>query len=256
VALKMGGAVELLSELAEKPSPSIANPVAATGRRRAAKSVARDKANAAVERFIRARKAPLPAPRNEREASLFAEDEFQAGKRLFLQGKLDEARAKLKLAVEHSPDVALYRLYDDLVDSRSRGHFLDAVATKRLAVQIAKEDSECAFAYYVLGYIAIDEGSGVSAKRLFRQAFKLDPDLVDAGRQARLLEMRGDEKALKTATPFHEIVPTLMRTAKAEAKPVTAAPKATPQNKRTLVLAGVLVLVVVAAVVVLALLKH
>lgn len=256
-ALAMGGALELLDKPAERAPPSVASPVAATGRRRAmrSKAGAREKANAAVERFIRARKAPLPAPRNEREASLFAEDEFQAGKRLFFQGKLEEAHGKLKIAVERSPDIALYKLYDNLVDSKVRGHFLDAVATKKIAIQVAKEDSECAFAYYVLGYVALGEGSAVSAKRLFRQAFKLDAELVDAGRQARLLEMRGDEKSLKPGTPFGGIVPTLLRTAKADTRPAPMSAKES-EKKRTLILAGVLVVVILAAVVVVLVLKH
>ncbi len=262
-ALVMGGAVELLEGAAQKAPPSVQTPVTATGRHRAslppqAKAAAREKAKDAVERFMRARKAPLPAPRNEREASLFAEDEFQSGKRLFFQNKLGEARSKLNAAVEHSPDVALYRLYADLADSRVRGNFIDPVATKKLAVQIVKEDSECAIAYCVLGYLAVADGSNDSAKRLFRQAFRLDSELVDAGRQARLLEMRADERPLATATPFKEIVPSLLRTGKADEKPAAVASRnaAPAQKTRTLVLAGVLLVVVFAALVVVLALKR
>jgi tetratricopeptide (TPR) repeat protein len=252
-ALVMGGAVELLPEAGEKAPPSAPIPVTATGRRRAslppqAKAAAREKAKDAVERFMRTRKAPLPAPRNDREATLFAEDEFQSGKRLFFQNKVSEARTKLNLAVEHAPAVALYQLYADLADSRVRGNFIDPVATKKLAVQIAKEDSECAIAYYVLGYIAIGEGSVDSAKRLFRQAFKLDPEIVDAGRQVRILEMRKDDHPLAVATPFKEIVPSLLRSAKAELRPTETSGTA-GQKKRTLILAGILVVVVLAALV-------
>ncbi len=81
---------------------------------------------------------------------------------------------------------------------------------------MVKEDAECAFAYHVLGYIALQESDNESAKRFFKQAFRLDPELLDAGRQARLLEKKTGT-AMSPATPYREIVP--MRRAAAPSGP-------------------------------------
>lgn len=228
-ALALGGAIEQLESPAQKAAPGpAAAAVAATGRRRAfpTKPVARDKARAAVERFVREREAPLPKARNEREATLFAEDEFHSGRRMLAQGNFEGAREKLVSAANLAPTISLYQLYADLARSRTPAGFADAQATKKLAIQMIKEDPGQSFAYYVLGYVALSEKETEPAKRFFRQAFKLDPELVDAGRQARLLELRPAD-----------------------------ADAATPGSRRTLALAGVLVLIVVVAIAVLALRK-
>ena len=193
-ALVLGGAVEMRERPAETSAPAAAvASITATGRRRAfvrTQSIARERAKASIERFIREREAPLPKARNEREATLFAEDEFQSGKRLLAQGNVEAARAKLASAVELAPAVTLYRLHKEFADSRTPAGFADAAATKKLAMQTIKEDPEQAFAFYVLGHLALGDRESAATKRFFKQAFKIDPELVDAGRQARLLELR------------------------------------------------------------------
>jgi len=219
-ALKLGNAVELLEKPGEAPPKTEAAPVSATGRRRAfahAKAVSREKAKASIERFIREREAPLPKARNEREATLFAEDEFQSGRRLLAQGKFDAAHAKLDSASSLAPTIDLYRLYADFAESRGPSGFKDLARTKKLALKMVRGDAEQSFAYYVLGYLALSEHDANAAKKLFKQAFKLDPELVDAGRQVRLLEIRPPETA------------------------------AGQPSKRAVVLAGVFVLLVVIA---------
>jgi tetratricopeptide (TPR) repeat protein len=262
-ALAMGGSLELLHTAQAKVAAAPVDPINATGRRRAfrAKLVAHNKAKEAVERIskeIDAREEPLPQARNVRQATLFSEDEFQSGRKLYLAGKLEPALAKLKLATERSPTVPLYRLYELLVESRLQGSFVDAPGTKKLAIQIAKEDAECAFAFYVLAYLALEESSHESAKRYFKHAFKLDHELVDAGRQARLLEMRGESRGLALPTPLKEILPRRGSAPDAEevkkTKPTATASK--PSNTRTIVLAGVLAVVVIVAIVVLVALKR
>jgi len=245
-ALVLGGAVELLDAPSEKRTPSIAAPASTSGNRKSmrAKLVARDKAKAAIDRFIREREAPLPTARNEREATLFAEDEFQSGRRLLDSGQFEAASAKLASAASLAPDVALYALYQEFAESRAKGAFVDAVATKRRAIQMVKEDPEQAFAYYVLGHLALADGDVAAAKKFFRHAFKIDPELVDAGRQARLLEMRGDDaKPVVAAAPHAHA---------SEASPAKPTKPAKAGASRTLVLAGALALVVVVAIAVVA----
>jgi tetratricopeptide (TPR) repeat protein len=256
-ALVMGGSVELLESALRKdvslPPPA---PISVTGRRRALRSklVAHGKAKEAVERITREideKDATLPQTQNPRQATVFAEDEFQSGRRLFLQGKLEAAHVKLELASQRSPNVPLYRLYEELTLSRVKGKFDDAASTKRLATQIVKEDAECAFAYYTLAYLALEEGTHESAKRFFRHAFRLDSDLVDAGRQARLLEMRREPhgQKLHIPTPLKEILPRGVREpAKSSA--------ASPSNRRTRVLVGALGAVILLAVIVLIVLRR
>ena len=227
-ALKLGGAVELLDKPADPPPETETATVSATGRRRAfanAKAIQRDKAKASIERFIREREAPLPKARNEREATLFAEDEFQSGRRLLAQGKLDEARAKLERAASLAPKIDLYRLYADFAESRGPSGFEDLAHTKKLAIQMVRGDAEQPFAYYVLGYLALSEHDTSAAKKFFKQAFKLDPELVDAGRQVRLLELRPAET------------------------PVAA------KSNRTMILAAALALIVIVAIASFVLLK-
>jgi hypothetical protein len=237
-ALVMGGSIELLPQKGAKKPPSATTPVTVSGRHRAVrlKRVPTETVKV-VDKVSPARRVSLPPARNDREATLFSEDEFQSGKRLFAQGMVAQAHVQLLLAVERSPLVPLYRLYEEFVGSRVKGSFKDVAATKKIAIQMVKEDAECAFAYHVLGYIALQEGDNEAAKRFFKQAFRLDPELLDAGRQARLLEKRSGS-ALSPATPYREIVP--MRRAAA------APPK--PKNPRLVMLLVIFVVVTVGTV--------
>jgi tetratricopeptide (TPR) repeat protein len=254
-ALVMGGSVELLATPRDRTEIIAPAPVSATGRRRAfrAKLVAQHKGKEAVERIAKdlESRPSLPPPKpTPKQTTLLAEDEFQAGRRLFLQEKLQPARERLAAAVEREPMVPLYRLYEELVASRIAGKFADAAATKKLATQLAKEDAECAFAFYALAYVALEETNLDAAKRFFRHAFKLDHELVDAGRQARLLEMRKETHGLAVPTPLREIMP---RPAPDVAHPSPAAKSTSP---RTMILAGVLGVVIVLAIVTLVLLRR
>ncbi len=238
VALVMGGGVELLSKKGAKTPPAATRPVTVSGRHRAIriKMVADDKPKVAPE-SLRPRAQSLRPARNDREATLFAEDEFQSGKRLFGEGKFAEAHAQLVLACERSPHIQLYRLYEQFVGSRAQRGFADLAETKALAIQMVKEDAECAFAHYVLGYVALEEASQDAAKRFFTHAFRLDPQLLDAGRQARLLDKRQDRtRTSAPTTPFRDVVP--MRRA-------VAASKAGPSNTRLRMLVTLLVVILV-----------
>jgi hypothetical protein len=215
-ALVMGGSVELLAKKGAKVPPSASSPVTSSGRHRAIRVRAARDTKIVVEKLGGARAVSLPPARNDREATLFSEDEFQSGKRLLAQGMIEQAHAQLVLAVERSPLVPLYRLYEEFVGSRAKRSFADIAGTKKLAIQIVKEDAECAFAHYVLGYIALEENEKDSAKRFFKHAFRLDPELLDAGRQARALEKQGGERT-SPSTAFREIVP--MRRAAEATKP-------------------------------------
>ena len=236
-ALLCGRAIELLDAPSAEPIKP-GEPVTATGRRRAFRSraLAREKAKSAIENLVREREAPLPPPRSERESQMFAEDEFQTGKRLLAQGKADAALPKLRAAAERT-NAPLYRLYEDFAESRARGSFVNAAATKKIAIQIAKEDPENAFAHYVLGFLALEEKQPGAARRFFVHAYKLDPELVDAGRQVRLLEMRKETPA--AMRPLSDLLPPQRR---------AEAPEEGESRARVLVLVVILVCVLAAAV--------
>ena len=135
------------------------------------------------------------------------EDAFQAGKRLFAEGKLEKAHEKLVLACVRAPQIDLYRLHEHFVGSRLTGKFADAGETRALASKLTSVDHSAAFASYVLGWIALEEGKHDSATRHFENAFRLDRDLLDAGRMLRKLSLGkstppswAPEKPAKTVT--------------------------------------------------------
>src|SRR5581483_11193536 len=225
-ALVLGRGVTLEQKMDAAPKSQPGKPVTATGKRRALRQAldetAKKKAKAALDRLLRAREAPAPAPKSQRQATIFAEDEFQTGRRLLLQGNIAEARAKFEKAVELSPGTELYALHAQFAASRGPTGFADHEATKKLATRLVREDAECAFGYYVLAYLALEQHAAASAKKLFRRAHEIDPELIDAARQMRLLDIRADAEAPSVATPYHAIVPTLLRS-----EPPDGAPKKT-----------------------------
>ena len=157
------------------------------------------------------------------------EDAFQAGKRLFAEGKLDKAHEKLVLACVRAPQMELYRLYEQFVASRVQGKFADAGETRALAGKLAREEATSAFASYVLGYVGLEDGDRDAATKHFDNAYRLDRSLLDAGRQLRKLGLGA--KITPTTVAFR----------------VPARQKA-PSRSRAFVLFGVLAFVTAGAV--------
>jgi hypothetical protein len=229
-ALVLGQGVELLETRGAKKPPTSSESLETFGRRRSLRPPPAETIEVEIM-MPEVRMPSLRPARNDREATLFSEDEFQAGKRLFAQGLFEQAHAQLVLACERSPNAPLYRLYEEFVGSRAGGRFDDVARTKALAVKMVREDPECAFAHYVLGYVALEEDAMSAAKRFFDRAFALDRELLDAGRQARRLSGgSADRAALSPAV--RDVVP--MRTPSKE--------KARSPNARLKVLVAIFAL--------------
>jgi hypothetical protein len=154
------------------------------------------------------------------------EDAFQAGKRLFAEGKLEKSHEKLVLACVRAPQMELYRLHEQFVGSRVTGKFEDVSETRALASKLARDDKTAAFASYVLGYVGLEQGDDALATKHFQNAFHLDRNLLDAGRQLRRL----GEPRKRISTPAATWTPP----AKA------AVPSAPLPRRRTFALLGVL----------------
>ena len=198
---------------------------------------ARVRAGAALHRLMLERKhlakrlgAGVREPKDEKERQLSAERAFHAGRAGVLEDDLKRALPELKRAHQLCPLEREYRLYMEWAQLRVDNAMADEkrrVELRRLATNLLREDSECELGYYVLGHCALQEGKDDFALRFFKKAFELDPKLVDAGRQLRLLTMRaasGNAKKNESKpdpspppkrglldTPLEEIVPALLR---------------------------------------------
>jgi putative two-component system response regulator len=139
-----------------------------------------------------------------------AEDELRKGKAFLREGAVARALRHLQRAAELRPSSLPYRLYaqwaevhDAVTGSTGSASGEDTAASvlslDRLAKRAVQEDPAFAFGLYVLGRLALRDGDKVAAVRHFRQASNLDPELLDAARQARLLAAVGDGVPPETA---------------------------------------------------------
>ena len=65
---------------------------------------------------------------------------------------------------------------------------------KRLATTVTKADPNLGFPYAVLGEVAMEEGDNAQAFRHLLRATKIDPELLEAHRQLRIVERTLDPK--------------------------------------------------------------
>lgn len=94
-----------------------------------------------------------------------------------------------------------YRLYAKWCAIRARSepaHALERQELKRLAGAAVKADPNFGFGHAVLGELAMDEGDSTQAFRFLVRATKLDPTLLDAQRQLRIVERTVDPKRKKS----------------------------------------------------------
>lgn len=192
---------------------------------------ARRRADAALGRLFAdvkersAKRGPQtpPEPKNEHEKRLLAEAAFQAGKTHLLAEEPARALPELRRAHELQPNDREYELFAAWAAFRCDRAMADEsrrLKMRRLATDVLKHLPECAIAFHILGYLALNDHQPQAAQRLFGKAFELAPWLTDAGRQLRLLAKRESEPSAPAApaaprsglsTPIEEIIPAIMR---------------------------------------------
>ncbi len=216
----------------------------------------REKAAVALKQLWESRRdkektAPPVTPKNPQEARLLAEGAFQHGVAHLHGGNFARAVEQLKRAVELVPDAKEYALHAQWAEYATQTT-LDETQRRKALVELGAAASaalgelpDLGFAHYVLGQVRLFAGNEDQAKKFFRRARQLDPALVDAERQLRILELRKSKDAAPP-TPVAATAP-----AEPTTKRAVEATAAAPSRARTLVLAGGLLVVVIAAAVVL-----
>lgn len=145
----------------------------------------------------RVKAEPSRTPTSQHEAKLIAERLFQHGLEQVRAGRYAQAAPTLEQAAKMLPQSDEYRLYAKWCAIRARGegtHPLERQELKRLAGAAVKTDPNFGFGHAVLGEIAMDDGDSTQAFRLLVRATKLDPSLLEAQRQLRIVERTVDPK--------------------------------------------------------------
>lgn len=197
VPFRAGGATSSTPsapEVTEKTS-------SAPDRSSAAAAAAKERADRAMALLRQARgsgsmRAVAPAeakkPPSDHDARILGEQAFQRGRTYLFQGSLKQATSELDKAHKHQPQNVEYELYATWA-AFALGTLAPDVgrqSLKQVANAALKADPNLAFAYYVMGEIALIEKSEPTAKRALEHAVKLDPNLVDAQRRLRMLSKR------------------------------------------------------------------
>lgn len=133
------------------------------------------------------------APASEHEAKLLAERAFQDALVLHQAGRHAQAAPEFARASQLLPQSDEYRLHARWSAVRARSeepHPQDRSELRRLAHAALKADPNLAFAHFVAGAMALDEGDDVHAYRFLVRAVKLDPQNLEAQRQLRMAERR------------------------------------------------------------------
>jgi hypothetical protein len=132
-------------------------------------------------------------PSNDHESRLLAERALQRGLEHMRSGRYTQALEDVQRAAELQPESHEHRLYAKWCGLRARGelpHTVDRVELHRIATAAVGADPNFAFAYYVMGDLAMSDSRDREATRMLNRAIKLDPGLLDAQRLLRLLERR------------------------------------------------------------------
>ena len=189
---------------AAKPAPAPPAPHAEPSTARVSKEVAKERADRALAMLRQSRElarkqvtAAIPkadptdvkAAPTEHERRLLAEQEFQRGKQHLGAGRHQLALGELERARDLMPDSIEYELYARWAGYLAGPTDVDAARAelKRLTSVAVKADPNSAFAYFVLGEMALAEKNEAMANRAFSHAVKLDPNQLDAQRRLRLL---------------------------------------------------------------------
>lgn len=125
------------------------------------------------------------------EAKLTAEKEFQRALGHFKSFHYADAAPGFARAVDLFPQSDEYRLYARWCTILAKGGPMqvhDRGEAWRLALAAIAADPNSAFAHYVAGAVAQEDGQKPIAARYLSRAVKLDPQLLDAQRRLRIVE--------------------------------------------------------------------
>ena len=175
-----------------------------TAQRSAAKTAdsatARAQAEAALKRVWESRRGTTQEPekpKSPQEARLLAEAAFQLGVSYLRSSSLARAVQELSRAVELTPGAPEYALYARWAEYAHEHGKLSAEddAARIVALDVAanralEQVADLAFAHYVLGQVYMHDGDDDRALRSFKRAVRLDPEMIDAERHVRLLDLR------------------------------------------------------------------
>lgn len=145
----------------------------------------------------RVKTEPSRTPTSEHEAKLLGERLFQRGLDQLRSGRYAQAAPTFEQAAKLLPQSDEYRLYAKWCAIRARSepaHVLERQELKRLAGAAVKTDPNFGFGHAVLGELAMDEGDVNQAHRFLVRAVKLEPALLEAQRNLRIVERRIDPK--------------------------------------------------------------
>ena len=127
------------------------------------------------------------------EGKLVAEREFQTALGHFKSFRYSDAAPGFTRAAELLPQSAEYRLYSRWNNILLKGAPMqvhERGEAWRLALAAIAADPNSAFAHYVAGAVAQEDGQKPIAHRYLSRAVALDPQLVDAQRRLRIVDRR------------------------------------------------------------------
>ncbi|HSQ62089.1 MAG TPA: DUF4388 domain-containing protein [Polyangiaceae bacterium] len=136
-------------------------------------------------------------PKSPEQARLIADVVFTIGAGYLRSNSLARAAEELRRAAELVPDSREYTLFAKWAEFANEQSKLEAaekgaaLASLEVSAEAALEQvTDLGFAHYVLGQVYLNEGDEERALRSFKRGARLDPELIDADRHVRLLELR------------------------------------------------------------------
>jgi len=127
------------------------------------------------------------------EVKLVAEKEFQSALVHFKAFRYADASPGFTRATELVPQSQEYKLYarwNSILQKGAPMQVHDRGEAWRLALAAIAADPNSAFAHYVAGAVAQEDGQKPIAHRYLSRAVALDPQLVDAQRRLRIVDRR------------------------------------------------------------------
>ena len=134
----------------------------------------------------------MPAVSAE-DAKLLAEREFQVALGHYKAFRYLDASPGFTRAAELVPRSAEYKLYarwNHILQKGAPMQVGDRGEAWRLALAAVAADPASAFAHYVAGAVAQEDGQKQIAHRYLSRAVALDPQMVDAQRRLRIVDRR------------------------------------------------------------------
>lgn len=148
---------------------------------------------------------PAAAPAGD--PSLVADQTFFRGKEFLRKGRLKEAADAFEKARDLERNSPEYELFYRWAKHAASGAKMDAPLRgelERAARAALRQNPNTALAHFVLGEILRETGDAEGARKLLRQALRMEPDLFEGVRQERLRAMRRVRPSVPEPTPDDE----------------------------------------------------